>query len=31
VDFYEKEGLLKTFLSLNSKETADAIVKELKK
>lgn len=31
VDFYEKEDLLKTFLSLNSKETADAIVKELKK
>ena len=31
VDFYEKEGLLKTFLSLNSKETAEAIAKELKK
>ncbi len=31
VDFYEKEELLKTFLSLNSKQTADAIVKELKK
>ena len=31
VNFYEKEGLLKTFLSLNSKETADAITKELKK
>lgn len=31
VNFYEKEGLLKTFLSLNSKETADAIIRELKK
>lgn len=30
-EFYEKEGLLKTFLSLNSKETAEAITKELKK
>jgi adenylate kinase len=30
-DFYTKEGLLKTFLSLNSKETAEAITKELKK
>ncbi|MEN6464927.1 MAG: adenylate kinase [Syntrophaceae bacterium] len=31
VDFYKKEGLLKTFLSLNSKGTAEAITKELKK
>lgn len=30
-DFYKKEGLLKTFMSLNSKETAAAITKELKK
>lgn len=31
VDFYKKEGLLKTFLSLNSKETAEAIIQRLKK
>jgi len=31
VDFYKKEGLLKAFLSLNSKGTAEAIIKELKK
>lgn len=31
VEFYEKEGLLKTFLSLNSRETADAVIRELKK
>lgn len=31
VDFYKKEGLLKAFLSLNSKETAEAIARELKK
>lgn len=30
-DFYTKEGLLKTFLSLNSRETSEAITKELKK
>lgn len=31
VEFYGKEGLLKTFLSLSSKETTDAVIKELKK
>lgn len=31
VEFYEKEGLLKTFLSLNSRETTEAVIRELKK
>jgi len=31
VAFYEKEGLLKTFLSLDSKQTTEAVIKALKK
>ncbi len=30
VAFYEKEGLLKTFLSLDSKQTTEAVIKALK-